>query len=118
MRDAIALVIIMGMGFTVYAQDYVDLVKVNFNNTSKNKFKNSTTTTRIRETDAEVTLPLRLNAETNFITGFIYENISTRLTTTDNEETFGSAALKLGINKIHNKKWSGRSEEHTSELQL
>jgi hypothetical protein len=93
--------------FNTQAQDYVDLVKLNFNTTSPSRFKNSTVTTRIREIDAEATLPLRINATTNFITGFIYENINCRLTTVDTDETFGSAALKLGINKIHSEKWSG-----------
>ncbi|MEJ0030034.1 MAG: hypothetical protein WDO15_06540 [Bacteroidota bacterium] len=35
--------------FATQAQDYVDLVKVNFNNTSNNKFENSAATTRIRK---------------------------------------------------------------------
>jgi hypothetical protein len=98
---------VTSLWFSARAQDYVDLVKLNFNTTSKNEFKDSNTTTRIREIDAETTVPLRINAVTNFVTGFIYENINTRLTTTGSERAFGSAALKLGVNRIHSAKWTG-----------
>lgn len=106
LRVAIAFSICC-LAFAARAQDYVDVVKVNFNNTSRNSFENSNITTRIRETDVETTVGFALNNSTRFITGFIYENINCRLTTADTETTFGSAALKLGINKIHSEKWSG-----------
>ena len=106
LKFTISLVAIF-LGRIVQAQDYVDLVKLNFNTTSQNRFENSSVTTRIREMDVEVTLPVRIDSKTNFISGFIYENINSRLTTVDAEETFGSAALKLGINRTHSEKWSG-----------
>lgn len=89
------------------AQSYVDLLKVNHNNTSQNNFENSGVTTIIAETDLELTLPLAINTQTNFLTGFIFEKIDTKLFEDETRESFSSISLKLGMNKIHSKKWSG-----------
>lgn len=106
LKFTISLVAIC-FGFTTQAQDYVDLVKINFNTSSENKFEDSPATTRVQELDLEVTAPIRINASTNFLTGFIYEGIRTQLTPFEGVETFGSIALKLGVNRIHSEKWSG-----------
>jgi hypothetical protein len=89
------------------AQSYVDVIKLNYNNTSQNSFENSNAKTRVEEFDLETTLPIVLNARTNFLTGFIYEHIQTKLFEDGAIEKFSSFSLKIGINKTHSAKWSG-----------
>lgn len=91
----------------VSAQNFVDLVKLNHNNTLQTPFENSTTYTNIAETDLELTLPIVINTQTNFLTGFIFEKINTKLFEDETRQTFSSIALKLGMNKTHSEKWSG-----------
>ncbi len=92
---------------TLLAQKYVDIVKLNYNNTSRNNFENSSKSTRVEELDLETTLPIAINSKTNFITGFIYERIRTKLFEDGDLETFSSISLKIGFNKVHSAKWSG-----------
>ncbi len=103
------LVFIVGSNGTtiVNAQNFVDVVKLNHNNTLQTPFKNSSIYTNIAETDLELTLPLLVNIKTNFLTGFIFEKINTKLFEDETSETFSSISLKLGMNKIHSEKWSG-----------
>jgi hypothetical protein len=89
------------------AQNYVDIIKLNYNNTSQNTFENSNVTTRVEELDLETTLPITINTSTNFLTGFIYEHIQTKLFEDGDKETFSSLSLKIGFNKIYSDKWSG-----------
>lgn len=91
----------------VNAQNFVDVVKLNHNNTLQTPFENSSTHTNIAETDLELTLPLAINAQTNFLTGFIFEKINTKLFENESRETFSSISLKFGVNKTHSEKWSG-----------
>ncbi len=95
------------LSHSLLAQDYVDLVKLNYNNTSQNNFENSNAKTRVEELDLEVTLPIVLNNSTNLLTGLIYERIQTKLFEDESEETFSSISLKIGLNKTHSAKWSG-----------
>lgn len=89
------------------AQDYVDLVRVNYSNTSQNNFKNNVSSTRVQEYGIEATVPVAINGNTNFLTGFIYEAIKTKLDFDQNEQNFSSITLKLGFNKTHSENWSG-----------
>ncbi len=92
---------------TLLAQNYVDVIKLNYNNTSRNNFENSSKSTRVEEFDLETTLPIAINSKTNFLTGFIYERIQTKLFEEGSEETFSSISLKIGFNKTHSAKWTG-----------
>ncbi|HOX81571.1 MAG TPA: DUF6268 family outer membrane beta-barrel protein [Chryseolinea sp.] len=89
------------------AQDYVDVLKFTYTNTSENNFEKSSISTRVQEIYLETTLPLELNTTTNFVTGFICEKIQTKLFKDGENETFSSISLKIGLNKIHSEKWSG-----------
>ncbi|MBP9927259.1 MAG: hypothetical protein KBF45_14860 [Cyclobacteriaceae bacterium] len=89
------------------AQEYVDVVKLNYNNTVQNTFVDSDVASRIKELDLETTIPIVLNSRINFITGFILERIETQLFEEGQNETFSSINLKLGMNQVHSEKWSG-----------
>ncbi len=92
---------------STWAQEYVDVVKLNYNNTTQNTFADSDVASRIKELDLETTIPIVLNSRTNFITGFILERIETQLFEDGVNENFGSFNLKIGVNRVHSEKWSG-----------
>jgi hypothetical protein len=104
---AVLVLILLCSTQRTLAQNYVDVIKLNYNNTSQNSFENSNTTTRVGELDLETTLPIVVNANTNFLTGFIYEHIQTKLFEDGVVEKFSSFSLKIGVNKTHSAKWSG-----------
>ena len=89
------------------AQDYVDVVKLNYNNTSLNTFKDHNASTRVQELDLELTMPLAINSSTNFLTGFLYERIQTKLFADESENVFSSVVLKVGFAKTYAGRWSG-----------
>lgn len=91
----------------IWAQNYVDVIKLNYNNTSQNSFENSNVKTRVEEFNLETTLPIVINANTNFLTGFVFEHIQTKLFEDGAREKFASFSLKIGVNKTHSAKWSG-----------
>jgi hypothetical protein len=100
------------LGLALYAnsawgQEYVDVVKLNYNNTTQNTFVYSEVASQIMELDLETTVPIVLNSRTNFITGFIFERIETQLFEDGATENFGSFNLKIGMNRVHSEKWSG-----------
>lgn len=105
--NSVSFILFFTIPQLLIAQDYVDLVKVNYNNTSQNNFINTTSSTRVQEYGMEVTLPVAINKTANFLTGFIYENIQTKLEFDQGLSNFSSITLKLGFNKIHSEKWSG-----------
>jgi hypothetical protein len=89
------------------AQNYVDILKVSANTTSNNRFDSSNSTTKLKQVDADLSLPFKLSEKNVLISGLIYERFETKLMAAGPVLTFGSATLKLGINRTFNDKWSG-----------
>ena len=92
--------------FFIFSQNYVDLLKVNFNTTNFNTFDSSSSKTQVNELMVDFTIPIKLNEKTSLISGLIYENIQTKLFEDGNVKTFGSTTLKVGANKLINDRWS------------
>ena len=92
--------------FFIFSQNYVDLLKVNFNTTNFNTFDSSSSKTQVNELMLDFTIPIKLNEKTSLISGLIYENIQTKLFEDGNVKTFGSTTLKVGANKLINDRWS------------
>ncbi len=91
---------------TLQAQSYVDVLKLNTNTTSLNKFDTSSSSTRLNELSLDLSAPIKLDEQNVIITGFIYENINTKLFENDSYYNFSSISLKLGFNKIMNDRWA------------
>lgn len=90
----------------LYAQNYIDVAKLSLNTTPENKFASSSSKTRVNEQNLDITIPVKLNSRTNFITGLTNEIINTKLYSNENMRIFGSVGLKLGLNRTINSRWS------------
>ena len=77
--------------FFIFSQNYVDLLKVNFNTTNFNTFDSSSSKTQVNELMVDFTIPIKLNEKTSLISGLIYENIQTKFTVSED-------ANKVGVN--------------------
>lgn len=89
------------------AQEYVDIVKLNYNYSSLNTFENSEEKSTIKELDLELTIPIIINNKMNFITGLYGEAINAKLFSSQPSTSVYSISPKLGLNISHSEKWSG-----------
>jgi hypothetical protein len=93
-------------GFSLCSQNYVDILKLQMNTTPLTGFDSGSAKTRVNELVADLTVPLKIDDQLSFLTGATYENIQVKLFPESKDENFGSAALKLGLNKQMTEKWS------------
>jgi len=99
------------------AQDYVDLLRVGYGETFNNDFVDTNESTSVKSLEVDFTLPVVLNDNHAFITGFSFSRNRLQLYP-DNPEVlyFGvdennfaslySTILKLGLASTYNEKWS------------
>lgn len=91
---------------TCFAQNYVDVFKLNYNSTPLNKFDSSANSTKINEISADFTFPKRVNDKLVLISGGSYESIQTRVFENQPYLRFSSIGLKLGFNRSINPQWT------------
>lgn len=89
-----------------YSQNYIDLLKINAGTTPLNTFDSSGTASVLNEYGVDVTLPIKINDNTAFLTGFGYENFQTKLFTQQHTQSLSAIALKLGLSHNFNEKLS------------
>ena len=91
-----------------HSQDYVDLFKFTYSNSPFNKEDSINGTARIQEFYVDLTLPIKINEKTVFITGATIEQLSVNTRPSGfNINSVLSTTLKLGLNLKHSKKWAG-----------
>ncbi len=90
----------------VSSQNYIDVLKVNFNSTPYAVFDSSESKTRVKEIFFDLTTPIKLNDKWSIITGCVFESIQAKLFASESEKTFCSTTLKIGFNKIVNDKYA------------
>lgn len=90
------------------AQDYVDLVKLNYGKTFTNTFKGTNSEISIDFANAEVTIPVKLSETRALITGVNYSYSHIKIMPIPEVDPFGlhSTTLKLGLASQWNEKWS------------
>ena len=93
--------------FALLAQDYIDLARFHYSNTPQNNFDSIEGNTNIEDFGLDVTLPIQLNENNAFLTGFNIDQTTTKLSPLDNYTTFSTLNLKIGFNKKYASKWSG-----------
>lgn len=91
----------------LYAQSYVDIVKIYGNTTSQNNFVNSASSTKINEFGVDVTYPILFKNNDAVITGLMVESTQLKLSDYERPTKISSYTLRLGLNKIHSERWSG-----------
>ncbi|MGB0888574.1 MAG: DUF6268 family outer membrane beta-barrel protein [Vicingaceae bacterium] len=93
--------------FNFYAQDYVDLARFHYSDTPQNNFDSIGGSTNVKDFGLDVTLPIVINEENTFLTGFNIDQITTKIHPNFNPVTISTVNLKIGYNKKHSEKWSG-----------
>ncbi len=89
------------------AQDYVDLARFHYSDTPQNNFDSIGGTTTVKDFGLDVTLPIVINDDNTFLTGFNIDQITTKIDPNLNPFTVSTVNLKFGYNKKHSEKWSG-----------
>tara|TARA_R110002167_G_scaffold58566_5_gene165856 strand:- start:118 stop:1044 length:927 start_codon:yes stop_codon:yes gene_type:complete len=92
----------------IQAQDYIDLVSLSYATTPSNEFKTGGQSTKVRQFDANVDLPIIIDENRVLLTGFSAQTNSLLLDPSfTDKSTVGSFLLKLGVNLVHSEKLSG-----------
>ncbi|PCJ25146.1 MAG: hypothetical protein COA97_08340 [Flavobacteriales bacterium] len=89
------------------AQKYVDLARFHYINTPQNNFDSIGGSTNIEEFGVDITLPIKLNDNNAFLTGFYLEKIKLKLDSGLDYRGISTINLKIGFNKNHSEKWNG-----------
>jgi hypothetical protein len=100
-------IVVLFYGAITKAQNYVDLIKVDYAITPTNAFDSSTISTTLQEINGDFTLPIVINDNTTLLSGAIYENIVASFSPNRPNESLTGITLKLGANLRHNKRLSG-----------
>lgn len=101
------LFLLASLFHSAMAQNYVDIARINYNTSALNKFEGSSTKTRVTEMGLDITYPIVLKNKDAILTGLSYERIDVKLMDTEGYQAISAIALRIGLNKIHNEKWSG-----------
>ncbi|CAM4152321.1 DUF6268 family outer membrane beta-barrel protein [Flavobacterium weaverense] len=89
------------------AQEYVDVITVNYSKTGDTKFKNIDESTSISIFDSKVILPIVINTKTAIITGFDFSIKKLQLFPKEENTNLYYTRLKLGLTTEHSDKWTG-----------
>ena len=89
------------------AQEYVDILKIGYSNTSEAKFKDTNQSTSINSYNAVVTIPIKLNSKHAFLTGIDLSSQNLWLSPEYNQSTtLYNTLLKVGLATTYTEKWS------------
>ncbi len=90
----------------VFAQDYIDLIRLQYTSTPQNTFEQSNESTALQKIGANVTLPISLENGNAILSGLVYGHLDLSLVPGGDRETFSAMTLKMGMNLKHSEKWS------------
>ena len=89
------------------AQEYVDILKIGYGNTSEAKFKDTNENTPINAFNAAVTLPIELSSKHIFLTGIDFSSQNLWLSPEYSQSTtLYNTLLKVGLATTFSEKWS------------
>lgn len=89
------------------AQSYVELLKLSHTSSSNNAFKDSSTSfSQIQESNADLTLPIKLANGHALLSGLTYERVDSRLFSDAPATLLSSICLKVGANIKFNDRYS------------
>lgn len=89
------------------AQEYVDILKIGYSNTSEAKFKDTNENTPINAFNAAVTLPIELSSKHIFLTGIDFSSQNLWLSPEYSQSTtLYNTLLKVGLATTFSEKWS------------
>lgn len=106
MRAVIPFIFLQFFIAKIEAQNYVDILKLSASATPFNTFDSSSSKSRLIQTDADLSVPIKLNEKTAIVSGVINESFQTKLFPNGKTMRFGSTTIKIGINHRLNDKWT------------
>lgn len=106
MKKLITTLIIFFCVNISFAQSYIDIFKLSLSTTPPNQFDSSINSTRIKETSADLNLPVKINDKLAILTGGIFEHIQTKVFENQSSINIYSIGIKAGINKNIGEHWS------------
>jgi hypothetical protein len=106
-KNFLLSLIMIIFGYTMCAQNYLDLVQASYIHTPLNRFDTSLSNTRVQDVVFNSTLPIKLNARTAIVTGLDMDRMHLRLTPSSEVNHVSAMMLKVGINHQFSEKWSG-----------
>ena len=99
-------IVLFLIGYTIQAQNYVDILHSEYTATPQSTFENSDSTTDLQKLNVNLTVPLKLKNGNAILTGLVYDRVDTRLWEHTDNMPVSSYILKLGMNIKHSDKWS------------
>lgn len=88
------------------AQDYLDVLKASYHNTTLGNVDNDEETD-VTNANIEMYFPLPITGDITMITGFTYENTRLSLNNSPSRTNLIMTRLNLGVKLDHGNKWSG-----------
>lgn len=88
-----------------YAQNYADLIKINYGETFKNEFENHPSDTRVKTFEAELVLPIPINDSHAILTGIDHATDHLQLYPEGEFTNLYYTTLKLGMASRWNETW-------------
>lgn len=88
------------------AQEYVDVLKISYNNALNASFENSNSSTDIETFKVDFTYPIILNKKNAIITGVDFRSNFLQLFPETEQTNLYSTTLKLGLSTSHSDVWS------------
>jgi Domain of unknown function (DUF6268) len=107
MKKLPIVILVLAQAHLAVSQNYVDIARLYYNTSALNQFEGSPTETRVTELGLDFTYPIVLKNNDALLTGIAYEMIEAKLVDNGGYKTISSIAVRLGMSKIHNEKWSG-----------
>lgn len=89
-----------------YAQDYIDIGKVEYTATPQNQYEELDASTALQKFGVNLTTPISLKNGNAILTGLVYDNITSGFVFPNEEFSLEAYTLKLGMNLKHSEKWS------------
>lgn len=106
MKKLVLLCTLFIASFSLFGQDYVDILKVTYNGPTLGNIDNDNET-EIDNTLVEFYFPLPATSKASVIAGFTYENTRLGLNFTPARTNLIMTRLNLGVKYDHGNKWSG-----------
>lgn len=93
--------------FLCNAQEYIDLLSVNYGKSQKTSFEDSSIDTYISTFQTNLTLPVVLDEKYTVITGVNFSSYNLQLFPDSNNNNLYSTNLRAGLRIAHSERWSG-----------
>jgi len=105
MKVALFLIMSFYLGYKSNAQQYVDLLKIEYNYTAPTQFDNSASQSTFNEFVVDFTFPIQLNEKISLLTGFNWERVNVS-PYPDSLLIVHGTLIKIGINQKLSGNWS------------